>query len=393
MTGEGKIFSRNYIICFFGTFLLYCSVYFLIPVLPLYLDSIGKSRSETGVIIGSFSATSIILRPMVGRLMDRWPKKALMVCGAIIFLAAPPLYLLSTSVAALILIRLFHGAGVAMYATAAVVTVAGVAPRDKLAHAAGIYVTSVSAAMGLAPLLGSYTNSFWSFERELFLLCFLAFLILLLSLLLQEPRTQPEKIQRQAFLSVLQDKNVLVPSLSLTTCTFSLGTVTAFLPLYVQSWGGHQTGLFFAVYSLVIVATRLLGGGLSDSLGRKTVLVPSIIAVFSSTLAFIFIRSNWSLCANAVFYAAGFSLVYPTLNALVVERVSVKSRGTALGILSASLDGGLFIGPATMGYFGHYLGWQHMFLAASLVPLAGALFFLRFLPARPDAPAAGKAFR
>lgn len=380
MTGGGKIFTRNYVICFLGTFLLYCSVYFLIPILPLYLDNIGKSTSETGIIIGSFSATSIVLRPMVGRLLDRWPKKALMVCGAIIFLVAPPLYLLSESVAVLTLIRLFHGAGVALFATSAVVTVAGVVPRDRLAHATGIYVTSVSAAMGVAPLLGSYTSAFCSFDRELFLLCFLAFWILILSLLLQEPRTPPEQIQRQSFLTVLQDKKVLVPSLALATCTFSLGTITAFLPLYVQSWGSHQAGLFFAVYSLVIVATRLLGGGLSDSLGRKTVLVPSIIAVFLSTLAFVFIRTTWSLSANAVFYAAGFSLVYPTLNALVVERVNVTNRGTALGILSASLDGGLFLGPATMGYVGHYLGLQQMFLAASLAPLAGVLLFIRLMP-------------
>ena len=380
MEKSKKIFSRNYTICFLGTFLIYCSIYFLIPILPLYLEETGMNRSEIGIIIGAFSATSIILRPTVGRLMDRFSKRALMVFGSSIFLAAPLLYLLTASGAGFILVRLFHGIGLAAYATAAVVTVAGVAPRGQLARATGIYVTSVSAAMGIAPLLGSYARSTATFAQEMCFLSFLAGCILILSLFLQESPSPPAQVPRQAFLRVLRDRNVLVPSLAFITCSFSLGTVTAFLPLYIQPWGSQQVGLFFFVYSLTLVSIRLFGGGLSDSLGRKAVIVPSLLILFLSTLAFVFVGSTWSLAANAVFMALGVGLLYPTLNALVVERAAAENRGTALGIFSASVDGGLFIGPAAMGYVGYHLGLREMFLVASAAPLLGALFFLRCAP-------------
>jgi MFS family permease len=389
MDKSNKIFTRNYTICFLGTFLIYCSIYFLIPILPLHLEEIGIKRSEIGVIIGAFSATSIVLRLMVGRLIDRYSIKVLMVSGSSIFLVAPLLYLLTASGAGFILVRLFHGMGLAVYVTAAVVTVAGVAPPGRLAHVTGIYVTSVSAAMGIAPILGSYARSAGTFAQGMYFLCFLAGCILILSLFLQESPSPPAQVPRQAFLTVLSDRNILVPSLAFITCSFSLGRVTAFLPLYIQPWGSHQVGLFFFIYSLTLVSIRLLGGGLSDSLGRKAVIVPSLLIIFLSTLAFVFVGSTWSLAANAVFLALGAGLLYPTLNALVVEQAAAENRGTALGIFSASVDGGLFIGPAAMGYVGYHLGLQEMFLVASMAPLLGALFFLRCAP--PDASESGVA--
>lgn len=381
MSSLRQVFTRSYTICFVGTFFIYCSVYSLIPIMPLYLAEIGKGSSEIGIIIGAFSASSIVLRPLIGRLVDMYPKRLLMAAGTVIFIAAPLLYLIAGSNnTALALARLFHGMGLAAFATTAVVTVTGVVPQDRLAHATGIYVTSVSAAMGVAPLLSSIAMKHYSFSQQMAVLSLLASGILLLLLFLREPGQKPSEVKRQAFIRVLSDSNVVVPSLAFVTCTFSLGTVTAFLPLYVQSWGGHQTGLFFFVYSTVLVLIRLLGGGLSDSLGRKAVIVPSLLVVFLATAAFVIVGSTWSLSANAVLLAIGVSLLYPTLNTLVVERVAFENRGTALGIFSASVDGGFFIGPVTMGYVGGFWGMKEMFLAAAAIPLLGALLFLRLGP-------------
>jgi len=378
MTRAG-IFTKNFLICFWGIFLLYFSVYYLIPILPLYLESIGKNRSEIGVIIGVFSASSIVLRPLVGDLLNKYTKKKLMILGAFIFLIGPLLYLSTTSSFFLTLARLFHGIGVAAFATASIVMVANVVPEEKLAYATGIYTTAVSAAVGIAPLVGAEARKVFSFPGQMIFLMLVAAGIMLLVSRLEEPPLDWDPSLKQPFLKVLKDHDVLLPSLVYLTCTFTLGTIMAFLPLFTLTWGYEKSGLFFTIYSVTIIATRLLGGRVSDSLGRGAVIIPSLSVTFLSTLAFSFIDSPVGLAVNAFFYAAGLGLIYPTVTALVAERAAPENRSTALGIFSASVDGGYFIGPVTMGYVGHFWGFREMFFIASLAPLSGLLLFLWFL--------------
>lgn len=371
-----SIFTKSFIICFMGTFILYCSIYFLIPILPLYLEDMGKDRSEIGVIIGAFSASSIILRPLVGALLDTYSKKSLMILGALIFAVSPFLYLTTTSGFWLSFIRFFHGIGVATFATSAVVMVSNVVPRERLAYATGIYVISVSASFGIAPLLGSMARKAFSFSGQMTALVLAALVILLLVAGLEEPALPKDHSQKQSLWEVLKDRNVWAPSLVFTTCSFTIGTIMAFLPLYVLTLGENSTGLFFMIYSATLVAVRLVGGGLSDSFGRGAVIVPSLGITFLGTVFLALVNSPAGLLLDAFLYATGVSLVYPTLNALVVERAAPENRGTALGIFSASVDGGFFLGSATMGYIAHYFGFREMFVAASLLPLGGLVVFL-----------------
>jgi len=378
MTRTG-IFTKNFLICFCGIFLIYFSVYYLIPVLPLYLEDIGKNKSEIGVIIGVFSASSIVLRPLVGDLLNKYTKKSLMILGALIFLVGPLLYLTTTSSFFLALARLFHGIGVATFATASIIMVANVVPEGRLAQATGIYTTAVSAAMGIAPLVGSETREVFGFSGQMIFLVLVAAGIILLVSRLEEPPLNWDPSLKQPFFKVLKDYNVLLPSLVYITCTFTLGTIMAFLPLFTLTWGYEKSSLFFIIYSVTVIATRLLGGGLSDTLGRGAVIVPSLIVTFLSTLAFSFIDSPVGLAVNAFFYAAGLGLVYPTVTALVAERAAPENRSTALGIFSASVDGGHLLGPVTMGYAVHFFGFREMFFITSLAPLSGLLLFFRFL--------------
>jgi MFS family permease len=112
MSRQG-IYTKNFVICFISTFIFSFSFYYLIPVLPVYLEGIGKNKSEIGIIIGAFFAASIILRPAVGVMLKTYSSKRLMILGSIIFVVAPALYLTPTSGVLLTIIRVFHGMGVA----------------------------------------------------------------------------------------------------------------------------------------------------------------------------------------------------------------------------------------------------------------------------------------
>ncbi len=377
---QQSIYTKNFIICFIGTFIFSFSFYYLIPVMPVYLEGIGKNKSEIGIIIGAFFAASIILRPAVGVLLKTYSNKSLMILGSVIFAVAPALYLTTTSGVLLTVIRIFHGMGVATFMTSAVIMVADAVPRDKLAHATGVYFTSANAALGIAPLAGSTAGRYFSFAGQMIFLVITALVVILLLINIDEQAKEKALYQSKPFLGVLKERNVLVPTIVFAACTFANGTINAFLPLQTLTWGYHNSGLYFSVFAATIVAVRVAGGGLSDSFGRKAIVLPCLVITSLGTMFLPLVHTPLGLGFCAFFYAAGFGLLYPSLNATVVERALPENRSTALGIFSTSVDGGQFLGPAMMGYVGQYFGFKLMFITASLAPIAGLLIFLLCLP-------------
>jgi MFS family permease len=374
------IYTKNFVICFISTFIFSFSFYYLIPVMPVYLEGIGKSKSEIGIIIGAFFAASIILRPAVGVMLKTYSGKSLMILGSIIFAIAPVLYLTTTSGALLTVIRIFHGMGVATFMTSAVIMVADAVPRERLAHATGVYFTSANAALGIAPLVGTTAGRYFSFSEQMIFLAATALLVIILLLSIDEQAREKDLHQPKPFLEVLKERNVLVPTVVFASCTFVSGTINAFLPLQTLTWGYHNSGLYFFVSAVTVVAVRFVGGGLSDSFGRKAVVLPCLVLTSLGTMFLPLVHTPLGLALCAFFYAAGFGLLYPSLNATVVERALPENRSTALGIFSTSVDSGQFLGPAIMGYVGQYFGFGPMFMTASLAPLIGLLVFLLGLP-------------
>ncbi|MDQ7791400.1 MAG: MFS transporter [Clostridia bacterium] len=380
-----RVFSKDYVLCFLSTFLVYASVYSLVPILPLYLEAAGKNRSEIGLIIGTLSAACLVVVPLAGRLSDRVPPKRLMLFGTVLLVLAPVLYLVSTATMTLVPARFVHGLGLATYLSAAMVTVTGLVPRSRLAQATGIFAVSISLGIGLGPSAGSFLMTFWSFPQEMAFTSVLAAAALMLTLCLGRCPVQPGT-ERAAFTTVLRDRNILLPTLVMLTASFTVGVVTAFLPLHVHSWSAHGAGLFFLAYSGTTTIVRLVAGGLSDRYGRKAVVVPSLVAVGAGILLLAPVETTKGLVAIAMLYGAGMSFVYPTLSALVVERTAAGSRGTALGIFAAAAESGFFLGPTLMGCVAQYRELHDVFLFSAIIPVVGILICTLI----PHAPATGR---
>jgi MFS family permease len=69
-------FSRDFILCFFAQFLFSLAFSLLVPTLPIYLSGFGAKGAEIGFLIGIFSFSSLILRPVIGRALFNIPERA-----------------------------------------------------------------------------------------------------------------------------------------------------------------------------------------------------------------------------------------------------------------------------------------------------------------------------
>jgi predicted MFS family arabinose efflux permease len=83
---------------------------------------------------------------------------------------------------------------------------------------------------------------------------------------------------------------------------------------------------------------------------------------------------------------AAFSLLYPSLSLLVVNRVSVERRGAALGTFTAFFDLGVGLGAPLAGIAASIGGYSAAFwLAAACACGTGAIVTLALRPTPTEA--------
>lgn len=136
-----SMWSVNFILFCLANFLYYGAFYLYIPVLPQYVEMLGGTPADIGLVGGAFGLSSFIIRPYLGKLANEWGRKRMMLLGAISFALLFLLFGRVTGVVPLVVLRLAHGVCLAMYLAASAAYIADYAPVDRRDEVLGIYQT------------------------------------------------------------------------------------------------------------------------------------------------------------------------------------------------------------------------------------------------------------
>lgn len=125
-----SMWSVNFILFCLANFLYYGAFYLYIPVLPQYVEMLGGTPADIGLVGGAFGLSSFIIRPYLGKLANEWGRKRMMLLGAISFALLFLLFGRVNGVVPLVVLRLAHGVCLAMYLAASAAYIADYAPVD-----------------------------------------------------------------------------------------------------------------------------------------------------------------------------------------------------------------------------------------------------------------------
>ncbi|MBN2386679.1 MAG: MFS transporter [Anaerolineales bacterium] len=138
------------------------------------------------------------------------------------------------------------------------------------------------------------------------------------------------------------------------------------LALYLVDLGASvpQVGLVFTVASLVPMALQLLGGWISDTIGRlRAIAIGSSIAVIGYLL-FLFSPSwEWIMVGLCVEYVSN-AFVGPSFGAYVAEQSDEAKRGQVFGITKSIYMIVSVIGPTLAGFLAYRFSFRWMLLVA-----------------------------
>lgn len=147
------------------------------------------------------------------------------------------------------------------------------------------------------------------------------------------------------------------------------GIVIPVLPIYAERFGASPLtiGLLLASYSAMQCVCAPLLGRLSDRVGRRPVLLLSVIGTSAGFLLMGAAHSLWLLfVARVIDGATGGNL--STAQAYIADITPPEHRSRGMGLIGAAFGLGFIFGPAIGGVLSH-------------VSLAAPFFFAAFLAA------------
>ncbi|MBS3918774.1 MAG: MFS transporter [Deltaproteobacteria bacterium] len=372
-----KILSRDFLLTFSAQLTFSFSLFILIPTLPIYLSRLGAEEAEIGILIGTSSVSSLILRPFVGSALLRIPERNFMIGGALLFILCSVAYIFLSPFWPFLMIRVFHGFGFALFYTASTTFIANISPEAHRGQSIGYFFLAFNFAFALAPSFGMFLLNRFHFTF-LFLVCAaLSLCSLFLSTRLKkrgENAPETPLTEDRSFLS----RKALPPAILAFFTHIIWGALTAFFPLYALEHGMSNPGIFFAAFAVMLILGRTFGGRILDLHSREKVIFPCLLTYIIATLILAFSETTPMFILAAVIWGAGNAFAFPAFVALVID-LAGPSRGPALGTFTALSDMGVGLGAVSMGIVLRLTNFQTMFLCLAFTGVINFIYFYFFV--------------
>jgi len=144
------------------------------------------------------------------------------------------------------------------------------------------------------------------------------------------------------------------------------------LPLYLESLGATvpQVGVFFTLQVILAICFRILGGWISDHMGRPPTIALGSLFGMGAILGYT-VAPTWEWAAvGALMAAVGSSLVGPSFQAYIAEQAPEGRMNSTFGLINGLFLICAVIGPPVGGYIADHYGFKTMMWVATAIFLA-----------------------
>ena len=380
--GDNRLWNRNYVFVMLANFLLFFSLYNLMPILPIYLaDELGAGRDIIGEVMGGFIITGLMIRPFSGYIVDSFPrKKVLMVCY-LVFSLFNIGFVASTTVLMFGLVRTLQGFAFGSTSVANSTVAIDVLPSSRRSEGIGYYGISNNLAMAIGPsvALALYNNI--PNRHLVFAVPLISSLIGFACIMMV--KNKPRAIvKNQVPLSF--DRFFLKVSLTegfnLIPFAFASATLTTYLAIYgKQELGIYSgSGVFFLVLSVGLILSRVF----TNKWVRRGYIIENVkagmILVVVGFLVFVGISHMAAFYVSALIIGLGYGTMCPSYQSMFINLAPNSRRGTANSSYLTSWDVGAGIGIFSGGYIAERTSYHFVYWICFAACVVGALIYFAY---------------
>jgi MFS family permease len=360
------------------TFLAYLVIGMQLAVLPPFVhNDLGFGAVLAGLVISTQYVATLLSRGFAGRTSDTaGPKRAALigltacaVSGLLMIVAALLRGWPVASVAVMLVARLALGMGESCVATGCImwgIRSVGAQHTAKVISWNGI---ATYGALAVGAPLGVVLTGALGFAS----IGVASLLLMAIGLLLawRRPAVRSEAGERMPMHHVFG--RVAPYGMGLALGSVGFGVIATFITLYYASQGWSGAAPTLSIFGVCFVGVRLvLGWTIAHFGGYRTALV-SLLVECAGLIVLATANHAGVAMLGAALSGIGFSLIFPALGVVAVERVSASNRGAALAAYSVFIDVALGVTGPLGGWIASGGRYAPMFVVAAAMSLAAAL--------------------
>ena len=361
---------------------------FLPPLLPLLILRMDLSITSATFLVSVFTFSSSITQPVFGYLADLVTRRYFVVLGPALSAAFMSCIGVAPSYTALAVLLMLGGLGIAAFHPQTV-ALAGYASGERRGLGVSIFISGGTVGYSLGPLWFVYLVMVMGLEKSYLAaipgLLFVAFL--LRGGVLRE-RLEVKNREFSLAKSIMpQAKAIgLLYVIVVLWTAVRMGFIALLPILYAeQGFSLISGGLIITVFAITGAAGGLVGGYLSDRVGRKAVILIGLI--ISVPFLYGFVKTSGPLSVVLLALAGTTLMASSSVVIAMAQELIPENAGTASSIVMGLAwgVGGMLV--VVFGMAAEKWGITSAMAVLSFLPITAFLFAL-FLPEGDGVPAA-----
>lgn len=358
-------------VCFF----MGHSIFLLLPKYLVIELKVGETAIGQAMAIFGFMA--LLTLAIIGSLADKFGRRLFMLAGALVMAITAFSFIFVTQYSTLVLLlRALQGlAFPCWFVCSSTMVVDSVEPQLR-GSALGIFGISTLITHGLAPSLAEWLALQRDFDTVFLVSMGFCFTAVFFTLLLQDKHlgvttnSEPRPIWR-----LLKLNSIFYLVLTAILSGVGFGAVLTYSQPHALSKGLNTVSYFIIAYAVSSILVRLFFSRLTDHPRPRLIVIPSILTMASGILMLTWLNSYTIFVLAGVLVGLGHSLNYPTMNALLINRVRASERGKGMSLFVGGFNLGATFGQVIFGYVASLFSLWLVFPSAALLVAMGAVSF------------------
>lgn len=175
-----------------------------------------------------------------------------------------------------------------------------------------------------------------------------------------------------------QRRNLILLYFTLAVILLGFGVLIPLEAFLVDQYGasGQALGALISLFALCQLLFSPIWGSISDSIGRKPILIVGAVGNALSLVMFGLSTQLWMLFVARALGGIFSAATMPTALAFIGDSTTKENRGGGMGVIGAAMGTGMVLGPGIGGWLGADSLSLPFYVAGALSLVAGLLIYL-----------------